>query len=87
MAKVEIEIPDDLLRRIDRVADRMGESRDEFLQRVTESEVDRCSMQWRKELEQMMGPPIHGGGESERWIREDRDHHDDQRLGCADDDR
>jgi hypothetical protein len=29
----------------------------------------------------MAGPPIHGDGESERWIREDRDHHDDKRLG------
>ena len=86
MAKVEINLPDDLLKRIDRVADRLGETRDEFLRRIAESEVDRSNLQWRKELEQMMGPPIHGGGESGRWIREDRDHRDDKRLGHVRDD-
>ena len=80
MAKVELDLPDDLLRQIDRVAGRRGESRDEFLRRVAESEVHRSNAQWIKEIEQMMGPPIHGGGEAARWIREDRDHHDDRRM-------
>ena len=50
------------------------------LARFAESEVHRSNAQWIKEIEQMMGPPIHGGGEAARWIREDRDHHDDKRM-------
>lgn len=87
MAKLELEVPDDLLRQIDRVAGRRGESRDEFLRRVAEAEVDRSNSQWIKEIEQMMGPPIHGGGESARWIREDRDHRDDKRMPGTRDER
>jgi hypothetical protein len=86
MAKVEIEFPDDFLRQIDEAADRAGETRDEFLRRSVEEEVVRNQAAFRKELEEMLPPPIRGGGESERWIREDRDHRDDKRLGRDPDD-
>ena len=81
VARIEIEFSDDFLRQIDEAADRAGEDRDEFLRRSVESEVSRNEAAFRKELEEMLPPPIHGGGESERWIREDRDHRDDKRLG------
>lgn len=81
MAKVEIDLPDDLLRRVDRAAEREGETREEFLRRAAEQGVDESGARFRKEMEEMMPAPIHRGGESARWIREDRDHRDDKRLG------
>ena len=81
MARFEIQIPDDLLRRLDRVADLDGETREEFLRRAAERELEERKAVRHKEFEEMMPPPIHGGGESGRWIREDRDHRDDKRLG------
>lgn len=81
MAKVELDLPDDLLRQVDRVAGRRGETRDEFLRRVAESEVDRSNAQWIKEIEQMMGPPRRGGGNWGWWMNQDRRHRDDKRWG------
>ena len=85
MAKVEINLPDDLLREIDRVADRVGETRDEFLQRIAEREVDRIDWQLRKELEEMVGPPRPMGGNAAQIIREMRDNHPPIRRGNTDD--
>ena len=85
MAKVEINLPDDLLREIDRGADRVGETRDEFLQRIAEREVDRIDWQLRKELEQMVGPPRPMGGNAAQIIREMRDNHPPIRRGNTDD--
>lgn len=81
VTKIEITIPDDLLPRIDDAAKRADESRDEFIQRVAEREIVEANARLRKELEEMMPPPMRGGGESGRWIREDRDHRDDRRFG------
>ena len=35
----------------------------------------------RKKMEEMLGPPIHGGGGSSEWLRWDRDHRDDKKFG------
>lgn len=81
VAKVLISIPDGLLRRVDAAASRAGESRSGFLQRLAEREVAESSARVRKELEDLFEPLAPAGGESGRWIREDRRHRDDRRLG------
>jgi hypothetical protein len=81
VAKIEINLPDDLLRRVDCVARLDGETRGDFLRRAAERELAERRTIRHKEFEEMMPPPIHGGGESGRWIREDRDHRDDKRWG------
>lgn len=83
MAKVELNLPDDLLRQIDEAAGRAGETRDQFLGRSVEKEVRRNQAEFRKELEEMLPNPIHGGGGSAEWLRWDRDHRDDQRMNQA----
>lgn len=75
VAKIEINLPGDLVKQIDRVAERVGESRDELLARVAEHEVDRIDWQLRKELEQMVGPAVPRGGNATQIIREERDRH------------
>jgi HicB_like antitoxin of bacterial toxin-antitoxin system len=81
VAKVLISIPDDLLNRIDEHAKRSAETRSGFLQRLAEREVAESNARVRKELEDLFEflPPA--GGESGRWLREDRDHRDDKRFG------
>ena len=86
VAKIEITLPDDLLDQVDRVADRVGETRNEFLVRIVGDEVERGLLQSRKELEAMMGPPRHGGGDWGEWMRQDRRHRDDKKFGPAPDD-
>ncbi|HEY2480475.1 MAG TPA: hypothetical protein VGI17_17310 [Solirubrobacterales bacterium] len=86
MAKVELDLPDDLLRQIDEAAARAGETRDEFLGRSVEAEVRRNQAAFRKEIEEMLGPPIHGGGGWAEWLRWDRDHRDDKKFGPSRDD-
>lgn len=81
MAKFEISLPDDLLRRIDRAADREGETREEFLRRVAGEGVEESNARFRKKMEEMLPGPIHGGGGTAEWLRWDRDHRDDKRLG------
>jgi hypothetical protein len=84
VAKIEITFPDDLLDQVDRVAERVGETRDEFLARIAEQEVDRIDWQMRKELEQMVGPPSPMGGDAAEIIREMRDNWPPIRRGNAD---
>ena len=79
VAKVLISIPDALLNRVDEAASRSGESRSGFLQRIAEREVEASNTLLRKELEDLFELLPPAGGESGRWIREDRDHRDDQR--------
>lgn len=86
VAKVEINLPEVLLEQVDRVAERVGETRDDLLERIARQEVERSDLQRRKELEQMMGPPRHGGGDWGEWMRQDRRHRDDKRFGPAPDD-
>jgi hypothetical protein len=86
MAKVEINFPDDLLRQIDEAADRAGETRDEFLRRSVGEEVRRNQAAFRKEIEELLGPPLPMGGGWAEWLRHDRDHRDDKRFGPVRDD-
>lgn len=83
VAKVLISIPDRLLRRVDDAASRAGETRSGFLQRIAEREVAESSARVRKELEDLFEPLAPAGGESGRWIRDDRDHRDDRHFGPA----
>jgi hypothetical protein len=73
VAKVMISIPDQLLERIDDHARSRRETRSGFLQRVAEREISRGGEQRRKEIEDLLGPPVPMGGEAARLIREDRD--------------
>jgi metal-responsive CopG/Arc/MetJ family transcriptional regulator len=83
MAKVEIELPDDLLYQVDRYARRAEESRDEFLRRIITEGIDRCHEKLRAELEGLLdGVEFDFGDQSaEEWLRHDRDHRDDKQFG------
>jgi metal-responsive CopG/Arc/MetJ family transcriptional regulator len=73
VAKVMISIPDQLLERIDAHARASRETRSGFLRRVAERELLEGEAARRKELEELLGPPVPMGGEAARLIREDRD--------------
>jgi hypothetical protein len=79
MAKVEINLPEDLLLRIDKAAEDAGETRGEFVRRIAEEEATRSEAAFRKKMEDMLGPPVPMGGNSPQIIREMRD----QRLPPA----
>jgi hypothetical protein len=72
VAKVEINLPDDLLERVDRAAEEEGVSRDELLLRFVEEGATRSKAAFRKKIEDMLGPPI-PLGDSAQLIREMRD--------------
>jgi hypothetical protein len=72
VAKIEINLPDDLLERIDRAAEEEGVSRDELLLRFVEEGATRSKAAFRKKIEDMLGPPI-PLGDSAQLIREMRD--------------
>lgn len=73
VAKVMISIPDRLLEQIDDYARSRRETRSGFLQRVAEREISSGEVRRRKEIEDLLGPPMPMGGEAARLIREDRD--------------
>jgi hypothetical protein len=85
MARVEINLPDDLLRRIDLAAERAGLARDELIRRTAEEDVVRREAASRKEIEDLLGPPIPMGGNAAEVIREMRDNHPLVRRGNVDD--
>jgi Ribbon-helix-helix protein, copG family len=72
VAKIEINLPDDLLERIDRAAEEEGVSRDELLLRFIAEGATRSKAAFRKKIEDMLGPPI-PLGDSAELIREMRD--------------
>jgi hypothetical protein len=74
VAKVLISIPDDLLRRIDEYAQRTAETRSGFLQRLAESEIAADNARRKKEFEELLGPPLHLGGDAVQLIKEGREH-------------
>jgi hypothetical protein len=84
MARIQFDIPDDLLRRIDRVAERAGVTRDELLRRIAEEEATRSEAAFREEIEEMLGPPEPMGGNAAEVIREMRDGHPPVRRGNRD---
>lgn len=75
MAKVELDIPDDLLEHVDDYASRADETREEFLRRIIAAEVDRCHEKLRKEIEDLLDshPLDLGGKTAAELIREGRD--------------
>jgi hypothetical protein len=75
VAKVMISIPDRLLERIDFHAKSTAETRSGFLQRLAEREIAAGDAGRRKEIEELLGPPVPMGGEAARLIREDRESH------------
>ena len=72
VAKIEITLPDDLLRRVERVAEEEEVSRDDLLCRYVEEGAKRSAEAFRREIEDMLGPPI-PLGDSTQLIREMRD--------------
>jgi hypothetical protein len=72
VAKVMISIPDDLLDRMDAQARANQETRSGFLQRLAERELSTENAQRRQELEELLGPPMHLGGDAAELIRQDR---------------
>lgn len=75
VAKVMISIPDDLLARLDSRARANRETRSGFLRRLAERELKEQGENRRKQLEDLLGPPVHMGGEAAKLIREDRESH------------
>ena len=75
VAKVMISIPDDLLERLDTQARAAQETRSGLLRRLVERELSEQGSGQRKELEDLLGPPVHLGGEAAKLIREDRASH------------
>jgi hypothetical protein len=73
VAKVLISLPDNLLRRIDEYAQRTAETRSGFLQRLAESEIAADNALRKKEFEDLLGPPLHLGGNTVQKIKEGRD--------------
>ncbi|HEX5610730.1 MAG TPA: type II toxin-antitoxin system HicB family antitoxin [Solirubrobacterales bacterium] len=75
VAKVMISIPDEILERIDAHLRETRESRSGFLRRLAEREIEAESPNRRRELEDLLGPPVPMGGDAVRLIREDRESH------------
>ncbi len=75
VAKVMISIPDDLLERLDAQARANRETRSGFLRRLAERELEADQARKRKEIEDLLGPPLNMGGDVARLIREDRESH------------
>jgi metal-responsive CopG/Arc/MetJ family transcriptional regulator len=76
MAKVMISMPDDLLERLDALAEANRESRSGFLRRLAERELDVALARKRQELEELLDKatvPGGMGGDAARLIREDRE--------------
>jgi hypothetical protein len=75
VAKVMISIPDDLLERLDTQASANRETRSGFLRRLAERELSTENARRRRQLEDLLGPPVHMGGDAAKLIREDRESH------------
>jgi hypothetical protein len=74
VAKVLISLTDDLLSRIDDYAQRNGETRSGFLQRLAEREIAADNARRTKDFEELLGPPLHLGGNTVQKIKEGREH-------------
>jgi metal-responsive CopG/Arc/MetJ family transcriptional regulator len=70
-----ISVPDDLLEQLDARAKANHETRSGFLRRLAERELSAQHAERRKELEDLLGPPVHMGGGWAKTIREDRESH------------
>jgi metal-responsive CopG/Arc/MetJ family transcriptional regulator len=68
-----ISIPDALLERIDDYAKRAGETRSGFLQRLSEKAIAVDDAARRREIEELLGPPVNLGGNAAELLRQSRD--------------
>ncbi len=75
VAKVMISIPDDLLEQLDARARANRETRSGLLRRLAERELREDGDSRRRQLEDLLGPPVHMGGDAAKLIREDRESH------------
>jgi hypothetical protein len=75
VAKVMISMPDDLLDRLDAQARANRETRSGLLRRLAERELLSGEAKRRKEIEDLLGPPVPMGGDAAKLIREDRESH------------
>jgi metal-responsive CopG/Arc/MetJ family transcriptional regulator len=73
MAKVMISMPDELLERVDAHAKKRAETRSGFLQRLAERAIAEDGTSRRRELEELLGPPVDLGGNAAELIRQSRD--------------
>jgi hypothetical protein len=73
MARVEIDIPEELQRRIEEYVERTGETPGELLRRFAEQEIAVDDARRRKEFEKLLGPPLPPGTDVVKMIREERD--------------
>ena len=78
MAKVMISMPDDLLERLDAMAEANRESRSGFLRRLAERELQSGEARRQRRIEDLLGKatvPGGMGGDAAKLIREDRESH------------
>jgi len=73
VAKVMISIPDELLERVDAHAKKQAETRSGFLQRLAERALTADGVSRRRDLEELLGPPVDLGGNAAELIRQSRD--------------
>ena len=75
MARFEIELPDDLVDEIDRVAARTDETRNQLILRIAADEVDRSHAEMRAAFEELWEkyPLDLGGKTAAEVVREGRD--------------
>jgi Arc/MetJ-type ribon-helix-helix transcriptional regulator len=73
VAKVMISMPDELLARIDAQVSAEHATRSDFLRRLAERELARESRQRRRQVEELLGEPVHLGGDATQLLREDRE--------------
>lgn len=73
VAKVMISIPDALLERIDIYAKSADETRSGFLQRLSEEAIAEDDAARRREIEELLGPPVNFGGNAAELLRQSRD--------------
>jgi len=73
VAKIDLTLPDDLLRAIDEYVERKGETREGFLRRLAEVEIAIEGAVLREDWEKFLGPPLPPGVDFVQMIREDRD--------------
>jgi predicted DNA-binding protein len=81
VAKVMISIPDDLLKRLDRRARELGETRSGLLQRFVEREIEAVESREQEEIEKLLDqlralpPGENANVDAAQLVREDRESH------------
>jgi metal-responsive CopG/Arc/MetJ family transcriptional regulator len=73
MAKIEINLPDELLQQIDEYVKRSGETREGFLRRLVLTEIAIEGAIQREEWDKVIGRSLPADVDYVQMIREDRD--------------